>query len=399
MKINRRRFLSTLSAGALTAAYPGLSLARGDTDNRFVLVVLRGGLDGIGAVPPIGDPDYAPARKSLALALATPSGADGALPLDADFGLHPALAELHELYLRKELAIVHAVATPYRERSHFDGQDVLENGMSTAGGARDGWLNRALASMPGDASVIGDERGIAIGQTVPLVLRGATRVSSWAPSTLPDVSEDTLERIAWMYDRDEFFASRLQQALAARDLVDDDKGGSRRGRQSMQRIFAAAGKFLAASDGPRVAVLDTSGWDTHANQGAANGQLANRLRNLDAAVAALKTALGDAWASTIVAVATEFGRTVAINGTRGTDHGTASCAFFCGGAVAGGRVIADWPGLASGALQDGRDLRPTTDLQTVFKGIMRDHLGVAERELDRDVFPDGASGRPVVITA
>lgn len=165
----------------------------------------------------------------------------------------------------------------------------------------------------------------------------------------------------------------------------------------MQRIFAAAGTFLAATDGPRVAVLDTSGWDTHANQGAANGQLANRLRNLDAGIAALKTALGDAWASTIVAVATEFGRTVAINGTRGTDHGTASCAFLCGGAVEGGRVIADWPGLASGALQDGRDLRPTTDLRAVFKGILRDHLGVAERELDGNVFPDSASSRPVVI--
>jgi uncharacterized protein (DUF1501 family) len=390
---NRRHFLKTLSAGALAAAYPGLSLARGDTDSRFVLVVLRGGLDGIGAVPPLGDPYYARARASLALT------GDQALPLDGDFALHPALTGLHALYRRGDVAIVHAAATPYRERSHFDGQDALENGTPTAAGARDGWLNRALALMPGGGSVIGDEQGIAIGQTVPLVLRGATRVTSWAPSSLPGVSDDTLERIAWMYDRDEFFASRLQQALAARELVDGDVTGRPGRGQSMTRIVEAAGTFLAEADGPRVAVFETSGWDTHANQGAANGQLANRLRMLDAGIDAFKASLGDAWDNTIVAVVTEFGRTVAINGTRGTDHGTASCALVCGGAVDGGRVIADWPGLSAGALHDGRDLRPTTDLRAVFKGILRDHLGVAERDLDTRVFPDSARSKPIVIAA
>lgn len=288
------------------------------------------------------------------------------------------------------MQVIHATATPYRERSHFDGQDVLENGTPSAAGARDGWLNRALGVMPGGAGIIGAEQGIAIGQTVPLVLRGPARVSSWAPSMLPGVSADTLERIAWMYDEDEFFASRLAQALTARDLV-DDRGMSGRtglgGRQAMERIVGAAGSFLADPDGPRIAVLETSGWDTHANQGGATGQLANRLQVLDAGLVKLKASLGDAWDDTVVAVVSEFGRTVAPNGTRGTDHGTATCAFIFGGAVQGSRVIADWPGLSAAALHEGRDLRPTRDLRGVFKDILRDHLGIAAADLETIVFP------------
>jgi len=388
MALDRRHFLRTVTAASLAAAYPGLSIARGETDKRFVLVILRGGLDGLGAVPPIGDPNYARIRG--ALALPRPGRDGGALELDGDFGLHPSLAGLHTLYAQGELQVIHATATPYRERSHFDAQDVLENGMLSAAGARDGWLNRALGVMPGGASVIGAEQGIAIGQTVPLVLRGATRVTSWAPSMLPDVSADTLERIAWMYDEDEFFASRLAQALAARDLVDDDRMNGRPGmggRQAMERIVKAAGSFLAEPEGPRIAVLETSGWDTHANQGGTTGQLANRLQILDAGLVTLKASLGDAWNDTVVAVVSEFGRTVAPNGTRGTDHGTASCAFVLGGAVQGGRVIADWPGLSAAALHQGRDLRPTRDLRGVFKDILRDHLGIAAADLETIVFP------------
>lgn len=393
MAFNRRHFMRAWGAATLAAAYPGLSFARLETDNRFVLVILRGALDGLGAVPPVGDPGYARLRQTLALA-------GSALQLDGDFALHPALAGMHKLYREGELQIVHAAATPYRERSHFDGQDVLENGVLSASGARDGWLNRGLSVMPGGASVIGDEKGIAVGQSVPLVLRGAARVTSWAPSMLPGVNDDTLERIAWMYDGDEFFASRLQQALAARDRIDDStlNGGRGGGRQALDRLVQATGSFLADPNGPRIAVLETTGWDTHANQGAANGQLANRLGMLDAGIVGLKASLGGAWDNTVVAIVTEFGRTAAVNGTRGTDHGTASCAFLCGGAVDGGRVLADWPGLSAGALHEGRDLRPTTDLRAVFKGILRQQFDLDDGDLDRVVFPDSSGVQPAPLS-
>ncbi len=155
----------------------------------------------------------------------------------------------------------------------------------------------------------------------------------------------------------------------------------------------AAARFLAAADGPRIAVIEASGWDTHANQGAETGQLANRLAGLDAGVAKLRTGLGEAWEDTVVAIVTEFGRTVRVNGTRGTDHGTAGAAILVGGAVRGGRVLADWPGLAPRALHEGRDLRPTTDLRALFKAVLAEHLGLDTGFIDREVFPGSGAAR------
>ena len=233
---------------------------------------------------------------------------------------------------------------------------------------------------------------------MPLVLRGDARVGSWAPSRLPETDSDTLQRIADLYSTDEYFASRLQSALAA-DQVAGEGGGMGAGRRdplnALGPVAAAAGKFLAAADGPRIAVLEASGWDTHANQGAERGQLANRLRGLDQALDSLRTSLGAAWARSAVLVVTEFGRTVAVNGTQGTDHGTATCAFLTGGAVAGGRVIADWPGLATSALYEGRDLRPTTDLRSILKGVLATHLGATESGLEEHVFPGSRAARPL----
>jgi uncharacterized protein (DUF1501 family) len=387
---NRRAFMSGALAAGVTAALPRFAFADVATDARFVLILLRGALDGLAAVPAYGDGAYA--AKRGALAITSPQ-----LKLDGMFALHPSLTQLHERFQSKELIVLHAVASPYRERSHFDGQDLLENGTSTPKAAHDGWLNRALPLLPDAKRRATDGLALALAQNVPLVLRGEARVGSWAPSRLPDADSDTLQRIADLYSADPYFASRLQSALSAADIAGEGMGGG--GRRdplnALNGVAAAAGKFLAAADGPRIAVLEAGGWDTHANQGAERGQLANRLRGLDIALSTLRTSLGAAWARSVVLVVTEFGRTVAVNGTAGTDHGTATCAFLAGGAVAGGRVVADWPGLASSALYEGRDLRPTLDLRSVMKGVLGAHLGAPEGGIEEKVFPGSRAARPM----
>ena len=388
---SRRAFVSGALAAGAAAMLPRCVFADAATDARFVLVILRGALDGLAAVPAYGDGAYA--SKRGALAITAPQ-----LKLDGMFALNPSLPQLHERFQSKELIVFHAVASPYRERSHFDGQDLLENGTSAPKSAHDGWLNRALPLLPEAKRRATDRVALALAQNVPLVLRGDARVGSWAPSRLPDTDSDTLQRIADLYSTDEYFASRLQSALAADSVVGEGEGmgaGRRDPLNALNTVAAAAGKFLAAADGPRIAVLEATGWDTHANQGAERGQLANRLRGLDQALSSLRTGLAGAWARSAVLVVTEFGRTVAVNGTGGTDHGTATCAFLVGGAVAGGRVVADWPGLASSALYEGRDLRPTLDLRSVMKSALALHLGAAESGIEERVFPGSRAARPL----
>ena len=388
---SRRAFVSGALAAGAAAMLPRCVFADAATDARFVLVILRGALDGLAAVPAYGDGAYA--SKRGALAITAPQ-----LKLDGMFALNPSLTQLHERFQSKELIVFHAVASPYRERSHFDGQDLLENGTSAPKSAHDGWLNRALPLLPEAKQRATDRVALALAQNVPLVLRGDARVGSWAPSRLPDTDSDTLQRIADLYSTDEYFASRLQSALAADSVVGEGEGmgaGRRDPLNALNTVAAAAGKFLAAADGPRIAVLEATGWDTHANQGAERGQLANRLRGLDQALSSLRTGLAGAWARSAVLVVTEFGRTVAVNGTGGTDHGTATCAFLVGGAVAGGRVVADWPGLASSALYEGRDLRPTLDLRSVMKSALALHLGAAESGIEERVFPGSRAARPL----
>ncbi len=384
---NRRDLLKALGATAAATGLGRLALAAADTDARFVLVILRGAVDGLALAPPYGDGNYAGLRGELALG--RPGAADGVLALDRLFGLHPSLAGVHERFTAREAIVVQAVASPYRARSHFDGQDLLESGGTRAGTVHDGWLNRCLASLPGATA-------IALAQNTPLVLRGRSPVTSWAPSRLPDTDEGTLERLERLYAGDAFFATRLAQALRSREIA-GDVDGRRRGRGNVTQQFTepmtSAARFLAAPDGARIAVLEFTGWDTHANQGAANGQLANRFAALDAGLAELRNGLGEAWDQTVVAVVTEFGRTVRVNGTRGTDHGTGTAALLLGGGITGGRVIADWPGLAT--LHEDRDLRPTTDLRSLFKGILIEHLGLAPTFVEREVFPGSAGAVPL----
>jgi len=378
----RREALQLLGAMAAAAGLPGLALAApSGGERRLVFVFLRGGMDGLSAVPATGDPDYAARRGDLAVR--------DALPLDATFGLSPYLAEMHKLYAARELAVLHAVASPYRERSHFDAQNLLENGTAKPFGRDTGWLNAALAA--------GSRGGLALGQSIPLVLRGPAHVGSWSPSALPGPDADLLERLAELYRGDALLARSFAAAREAQGMMErrDAARGMGGGPQVVVALAKAAGEILGKRDGPRVASIDFGGWDTHINQLGEYSALTRNLRLLDRSVAALKDALGPAWRQTAVLIVTEFGRTVAPNGSSGTDHGTAGAAFVAGGAVRGGRVIADWPGLGERALHEGRDLRPTLDLRALFKAALIAQMGLDEAALEAQVFPDSRGVKPL----
>jgi uncharacterized protein (DUF1501 family) len=407
LPLSRRRFLVGSGALAVSAALPNVLFAHTGGSARLVVVILRGAVDGLAAVPPYADPNYSVLHRELAIA--APGAADGALALDNTFGLHPSLAFLHERYLAGELVVFNAVASPYRDRSHFDGQNVLENGLTKPIGTADGWLNRALAALPRADGGRGAERAVAISQNVPLILRGDAPVLSKSPRATPDIDEDLLARLADLYSKDDWFSARLSEAVQTEKL---SEGGSPATQATMPATQATMAPQPAAPDrvsgvsrmaatlmrsegGPEVAVIEASGWDTHANQGGAKGALAQRLTGLDKALRALADGLGSLWPQTAVLIVTEFGRTAAMNGTRGTDHGTGGCAFLVGGAVRGGRVLADWPGLARSALLDGRDLRPTLDLRSVFKAVLNEHMHVDAHALATRIFPDSNGARPL----
>ena len=395
----RRRFLAGAGAFALSAALPDVLFAKTGGSSRLVVIILRGALDGLAAVPPYADPDYAGLHRELAIA--APGAADGALALDREFGLHPSFTFLHERFAAGELVVFHAVASPYRDRSHFDGQNVLENGLTKPIGTADGWLNRALLALPRGTGR-SSERAVAISQNVPLILRGEAAVISKSPQATPDVDEDLLMRLADLYSKDEWFSARLSEAVQTEKMA-DDAGSAVMANASLKAaapdrvggVARMAAGLMRSEGGPEVAVIEASGWDTHANQGGAKGALAGRLAGLDKALKTLADELGPLWPQTAVLVVTEFGRTAAVNGTRGTDHGTGGCAFLIGGAVRGGQVIADWPGLSRGNLLDGRDLKPTLDLRSVFKGVLDEHMHVDTNTLANRVFPDSSGARPL----
>ena len=379
-------------AGRTHGGAPGALSDRPDAP-RFVFVILRGGLDGLTAAPVPGDPAFADARGPLGRfdTFATPP-----LPLTGPFALHPLLPQLHAMYGRGELLLVHAAGLPYRERSHFDAQQVLESG-----GTRPYELtSRALAAAtPGGTAPT--MKAVALETAVPLVLRGPAEVDTWAPSTLPEPAPDLVARLEVMYRGDPALAQALARArelrevarLGANPALDMQAGGMAGlggNARNAVRLATKAAEFLQR--GSQAAVLEMGGWDSHTNQAAPQGALSNNLRALDAALAALRQGLlpGDTWSRTVVLVATEFGREVAMNGNLGTDHGSGGAAFVLGGAVHGGRVLADWPGLAKAQRFEGRDLRITTDLRAVWRGVLGDHLRVPTAALDATVLPGSA---------
>ena len=397
---SRRELL--LGSGTLFAwAYlPKLALAEG-RDPRFLTIVLRGALDGLATVAPVGDPNWVALRGSDTLTL---DGKTPALKLDDHFALNPAMPNLHGMFQANEAIIVHACASPYRERSHFDGQDVLESGMTRPDASDSGWLNRALAGLaPGGRVNSKSSKIFAVGPVTPLVVRGPAPVLSWSPPRVLPASDDTVHRLLALYRAsDPELAAALDDnaklaAIEQAGGVAQKPGGPGPGqvRAYFAEVAGTAAKFLAQPDGPRVGALALDGWDTHYNEGIATGRLSQLLGALDDALAAVKTNMGPAWSETVVALITEFGRTARINGTDGTDHGTGTVALVAGGALKGGRVVADWPGLKDADLYENRDLKATTDLRAVLKGLLKDHLRADERLLADSVFPGSAGVKPM----
>lgn len=381
--LTRRKVLQNAGTAALLGSVAPARVAFGSapTENRLAIIILRGGLDGLHAVPPYGDPRYHVLRPSIAIA--RPGEEDGALDLNGTFGLHPALAPLQNLYAQQQMLIVPAATTGYAQRSHFDGQNVLENGTNIPYGAQDGWLNRALLRLNDG----GRRLGLSVGHSVPLVMRGDARVQTWAPTHLPQADDDFLSRLAYVYEQDAMLADALSEARRSQDVASDvmDRKSSGRGRRSQYKALSkAAGQLLASPGGPRIAVFEADGWDTHFGQ---IFRLRQQLGELAAGLTAFKESLGPAWDKTAVIVLSEFGRTAAENGSRGTDHGVGGIALLLGGAVAGGRFAGDWPGLSERALYEGRDVQPTTDYRALLKAMLRDRMGLDEAYIEDTVFP------------
>nr|WP_193100401.1 DUF1501 domain-containing protein [Burkholderia sp. Z1] len=377
MALSRRQFLSVAAAGAgAILVAPRIVFANVETDRRFVFVIQRGAADGLNIVVPYAEPAYASLRGALAI------DTSAATRLDGTFALHPSLAQTAQLYRDGQALFVHAIASPYRDRSHFDGQNVLETGGRAPYQVKDGWLNRLAALLPATR-----ESAIAFAPTVPLALRGTVHAASYAPSGLPAAPDDLLARVSALYEADTQLGPLWQSAMDARGLA-----GDAHARQDPAGVGKLAATFLARDDGPRIAMIETGGWDTHSAQ---NARLANQLKALDTMLAALRDGLGPAWQHTTVLVATEFGRTAAANGTGGTDHGQASVAMLAGGAVAGGRVIADWPGLRPGDLYEGRDLKPTASLDALISGAAAESLRLDPRRTASALFAESGETRPM----
>lgn len=382
---------------------PKFAFAAGNRDARFIVIVLRGALDGLSAVAPFGDPDYESLHGSLALTLDGPAPG---LPLDGFFLLHPAMPNFARLYKHGEALVVHAVATPYRDRSHFDGQDVLESGQPGPGVNATGWLNRFVAALP-QGETVSRQGCLGVGAVEPLIARGPAPLLGWAPPVIPRASPDTASRALDLYAaRDPALALALHQGLETSDIAAKAVSASQMKTgmsgnagadtpKGMEQIAVGAARIMAAQDGPRIAALAFEGWDTHAREGGAAGRLAALLGGLDNSLSAFERSLKPYWKDTAILVVTEFGRTARVNGAAGTDHGTGTVAFLAGGAIKGGRVVADWPGLKPHHLYQGRDLMPTADLRAVAKGVLADLYGLSKGTLAAKVFPESSSIPPM----
>ncbi len=402
---SRRTLLAAAGGLGLSVAFVGRAAFADDAVGRkkLITVIARGGMDGLSVSPPVGDADYAALRGRIAIP------ASAALPLDSTFALHPALAGVHALALKGQARIAPAIASPDRARSHFEAQDVLESGGAVVYGTSSGFLNRALTAAGGRKV-----EALSVGATAPLILRGPTQTASWSPGPSGEGSPRLPGILADLYANDPLLAPALASGLQTEAMAATAQSGMagmaataygaggggvagfvRQGQTLARGLGKTVAGFMTQPNGPQIVAISVDGWDTHANQGAAEGQLATRLLYLDALLVGLNEGLGAAWADTVVVAATEFGRTARVNGTAGTDHGTGSTALVLGGALKPGGIIGDWPTLRPDALFEGRDTRPTLDMRGLFKGVLSDHLGLDRTALDATVFPDSAGVRAV----
>ena len=374
LALTRRTLLTSMGALGVSVLAPTVSQAR-QSNTKLVVVILRGAMDGLAAVPKINDPHIRSHRPNLI--------PHNTLALRDGFALHPNLVTVHKNFDAGDAAIVHALAGPWRDRSHFKAQDLLESGTEKTV-LKDGWLNRALQVSPAPL------KAVSIGPAQPLILRGKAQAASWSPAVLPEANEDTVNRLLDLYADDPLLGPALAEAIKVDQIAGDAAKGIR-GNQYVAPM-GAAGRLIAADDGPDIAVVSLGGWDTHANQ---NGVLGNRLRQLDLGLSKLKQELGTHWSKSAIVVVTEFGRTVRQNGGRGTDHGTGGVGLVLGGAVKGGRILGEWPGLATNQLYQNRDLYPANDMRGLLANLLREQFGFRKSDLTRSVFPDSQGVRMI----
>ena len=412
--LTRRSAIARAAGLGVSVSFLGrAAFADSDRDlakRKLVVVVCRGGMDGLSVSPPVGDPDYASLRGRIALAPFGQPG--GALKLDDTFGLHPALASVHKLALAGQARIVPAVATPDRARSHFEAQDVLESGGAGAYASGSGWLNRTLQAMAPQRKI----EALAVSGNMPLILRGPVQAGSWSPGGLEGRDQRLPLILADLYAKDPLLGPALASGLETRDMAKaaaamaqaQNTGGQsvasmpvqpgqpapaaqpRQNPDAARQMGATVAKFMQEPNGPQIVAISIDNFDTHANQGAAQGLLATRLTYLDSVLGGLADGLGPEWSNTVVVAATEFGRTARVNGTGGTDHGTASTALVLGGALKRTGIVGDWPTLQQARLFENRDTAPTLDMRALFKGVLAEHLGIERKALDSQIFPDSA---------
>ena len=372
--VSRRGLLKGIGAmGCSAAAFPlttTVTFASAPWDTRLVVIILRGGMDGLDVVRPLGDPNLAGLRPGMD---------NQSLPLDGFYGAHPGLKPLMGLWRSEELAFVQAVSTPYRDkRSHFDGQDLLEAGTGmdvSLAAVRDGWLNRMLQNLPG----VHGETAFAIGRENLKILSGAAPAANWSPETRLELSPQAELLLAKIYAGDPLFHAAAEEAMMLANSV-DPMGGGRGGSETRLAEFAA--ERLRGET--RVASFSVSGWDTHRNQHQVMGNLLGRLSEV---ILSLKSGLGPEWSKTAVVAMTEFGRTARSNGTNGTDHGTGGTMVLAGGAIRGGRVYGQWPGLDEADLYDRRDLMPTGDVRAYAGWVIRGLTGLSHSTVEGTIFP------------
>jgi uncharacterized protein (DUF1501 family) len=375
--LNRRHFTKLTAAGLLTGAMTSPVLANAPTDKRLILLNLRGALDGLHALAPYMDKDYHKLRPSLGLGAAGTERS--VIDLNGSFGMHPALKPLEALYRNKELLFIPAISTQYRQRSHFEAQDMLEGGGAAPYQQNTGWLNRAIVEMGGPSRRI----GLSLGPTIPLIMRGAADIRTWSDSRLPEVDEGFLNRINALYENDPIFHKAFTQAQQDKNKSSMMENMNR-GNGRFDLSLRAALTMLKDKDGPRIAVIEAGGWDTHYGQ---ERRLNKLFGELASSILLMKAELGPLWKDTAIMVVSEFGRTAAENGSNGTDHGTGGLALLAGGAVNGGKIRGEWPGLSRAALLDERDLAPANQLESLFKATLVQHLSLTEAQIEDSVFP------------
>jgi len=371
LMMKRRSFLQQ-SAALASLSFAGFPSAWGQGQagkTRLLVVLLRGGMDGLTAVPPVGDAQYNTIRPQIAV--------QNTLRLTADFGLHPKLEAMHSMWQAGQLAVVHSTGFQYTGRSHFEGQDIMQTGVMKPYASSSGWIGRAMEQAKIDS-------GVAISIPMPLILRGHDKATTQFPNWMPTLRDQDLNAVVNMWSADPALSpySEVIREANLGKAQGNMNNQSFQDARSMRGLARTAAASMRLESGPQVGLIDmTHGFDTHASQGAEQGSHADKLRDLDQLMATFRTEMGEQWANTVVLTITEFGRTAAENGTNGTDHGVGSCCFLAGGLVTQAKVYSDWQGLAKSALFEERDLPTTIDVSAVYAKVLERVFGLSAKTL------------------